>query len=151
MFFRVSDIFHVFQCFFLFLIFFWSFSYFCVKIIFFIFSLLIISSCFWLISCFIDNMLEVLSKLAASCSDPSLIVEDQCAPGPVFHIFCVVVIFSLLISYFKDSLQLFFGQHTAPKVAKRKVTFYANTPPVSQLVTDCVAKRHAQTCQFLIL
>jgi len=93
-----------FSCFsmiFLFLIFFWSFSYFCVKVIFFIiftFENFFILS---IISCFIDNLLEVLSKLTASCSNPSLIVEDQSPPGPVFHIFCVVVIFSLLISYLK--------------------------------------------------
>jgi len=49
-------------------------------------------------------------------------------------------------------LQRFFGHHTAPTVAKRSVTFIkANTPPVPQLVTDCVAKGHAETCQFLIL
>ena len=57
-------------------------------------------------------------------------------------------LFSLLISYFEDSLQLFFGHHTAPTMATRNATFQTNTPPVPQLVTDCVAKRHAQTCQF---
>jgi len=61
------------------------------------------------------------------------------------------MLFSLLISYFKDSLQLFFGLHTAPAVVKRNATFKANTPPVPQPVTDCVAKGHAQTFQFLIL
>jgi len=60
-------------------------------------------------------------------------------------------LFSLLISHFEDSLQLFFGHHTAPTVAKRSATFKANTPPVPQPVTDCVAKGHAQTFQFLIL
>jgi len=60
-------------------------------------------------------------------------------------------LFSFLISYFKDSLQRFFGHHTTPTVAKRSVTFKANTPLVPQLVTDCVANGHAQTCQCLIL
>ena len=55
-------------------------------------------------------------------------------------------LFSLLISYFKDSLQLFFGHHTAPTVVKRNTTLLTNTSPVPQLVTDCVAKRHVQTC-----
>ena len=39
------------------------------------------------------------------------------------YFFCVVVIFSLLISYFKNTLQLFFGLHTAPTVVKRNATF----------------------------
>jgi len=55
-------------------------------------------------------------------------------------------LFSLLISYFKDSLQFFFGHHTAPTVVKKNTTFWTNTPPVPQLVTDCVAKRHVQPC-----
>jgi len=79
--FEVSSCVWYFSCFSMFFSCFWLSFYFCVTAIFLYFHVVIISSSFWFHALEITCYLEVLPMLASSCSNLSLNVEGQGAPG----------------------------------------------------------------------